>query len=804
LRVEADLAAGRHGEVVPELQRLVDRHPWREHLHAQLMLALYRSGRQADALETYRRAREVLVEELGIEPGSELHELHQKILDHAPALDLPVRVAGRRTALPVPPNRTIGREREVAVLVERIRADSARLITLTGPGGVGKTRLALETARAAEADFDDGAAFVPLAAVSRPRDVAPAMMGALGSVPLAGESAEQAVERFLAAKRLLLVVDNCEHLPGAAPFIGGLPLTCPGLTVLATSREPLHVQAEQRHPVPPLALPGAGADPAAGSAVALFHERARAHVPELDLGADARAVADICRRLDGLPLAIELAAARCELLSPAELVERLDGALGPGPRDAPSRHQTLRATIDWSYDLLDDVERECLARFAAFSGGATLDAAEIITGAGIETLDRLVAKSLLVRRQVSGRSRLGMLETVRAYAAERFAHATDADVVRERHYRFFRALAGRHASREAVVGPNRPEHLARLDDDVGNLLAALEWAADRDTAEPLLALCALFGEYCLGRGRFADAVTWGQKALELPGAEREPELCVRVLCLMGWALWPLGRSAEIPRVRAEARALAEAEQDPALLSQVLLETAAGISFAGEYEAASALADAALPYAEATGDPGQLAMVAWARALAEADPAALTGRVERAAALLDEAGNAFHLAAMYHVVGNRALNGGSDRAALEYCRRAVPLVRELESTYELLLLSGNLGLAELLNGGTEAAGRAFRAQLELVRELGVLPAAFQGLRGVAAVTAVRGDLDRAARLAGAAAAHRYGENPLPVDARVGADFLEPARDRLSADAWDAAACEGEALSFEEAIAFALDE
>ena len=226
-RVEADLGAGRHAELVAELRQLTSRHPWRERLHGQLMLALYRSGRQAEALEAYRRAREVLVEQLGIDPGTELQELNQAILVHDRALEAPRATVSaafdRRRALSAPPNRTIGRGREVAAIGEQLRAGSVRLLTLTGPGGVGKSRLALEVARLVEADFADGAHVVSLDAVQRPQDVAAAMVESLGVIPLAGESPEQAIGRFLAGKHLLLVLDNCARAGRRAAhcFIGG-------------------------------------------------------------------------------------------------------------------------------------------------------------------------------------------------------------------------------------------------------------------------------------------------------------------------------------------------------------------------------------------------------------------------------------------------------------------------------------------------------------------------------------------------------------------------------------------------------
>jgi predicted ATPase len=299
-----------------------------------------------------------------------------------------------------------------------------------------------------KADFVDGAYFVSLAALHGSEDVPVEVVKTLAIVVLSGESAGLAAERFLAGKHLLLVLDNLEHVLAAAPFIGRLLDACPTLKVLATSREPLGLHAEERYPVSPLALPArATPDDAAAlagvGAVALFCARARARDPDFDLdAANAPAVAEICRRVDGLPLAIELAAARCGLLSPDEIAQRLDdtlGALGSGARDAPARQQTL------------DAEKQCFAHFAVFAGGATLQATEAITHAGLDTLDGLVAKNLLVLRQdAHPPSRLGMLETVRAYATERLAAAADEHAVRERHYLHYLALAQRHGTERAL------------------------------------------------------------------------------------------------------------------------------------------------------------------------------------------------------------------------------------------------------------------------------------------------------------------------------------------------------------------
>jgi predicted ATPase/class 3 adenylate cyclase len=545
--------------------------------------------------------------------------LFQIVADNLP-VDFPPLGAGAASpeqsggagALPPSPNTTIGREDDVGTIAERLRIGGVRLLTLTGPGGVGKTRLGLEAARAARAQFDDGARFVSLAAVRRPGDVPSAIVAALAVLPVSGETPGQAVARFLSAKRLLLVLDNFEHVLPAAGFVSDLLTACPSLTVLATSREGLALHSEECYPVPPLAVPEPGGryapdELASVAAVALFCERARARDPEFELSAaaSAPAVADICRRVDGLPLAIELAAARCGLLSPGEIAERLDGALGAlgaGARDAPARQRTLRATIDWSHDLLSDAEKVCFARLAVFAGGATVEAAETIAGADLDLLDRLVAKSLLVRRrQADARTRLLMLETIRAYATERLTAADDEQTIRERHYDYFLALAQRHGTDRALWGVSGRKHLAQLDAENDNLHAALEWAVGQASAEHALAMCAALGWYWPIRDRYLDAVEWSDRALSLPGADGHPALCVRALCIKAWTLWPLGRGAEQPAVMAEAEAIARALADPVILSQVLQTRAAHEGSAGRLDAAGTLSDEALSCASAAGD-----------------------------------------------------------------------------------------------------------------------------------------------------------------------------------------------------------
>jgi predicted ATPase/DNA-binding SARP family transcriptional activator len=774
LRLDADLAAGRHAELVGELRQLTELHPLRERLHAQLMTALYRGGRQAEALEAYRAARAVLVEELGIEPGAELQEVHRAVLAQDPEIAAPRR--DRR--LPAPPNRTVGREGDLAELAERLRA--ARLLTLTGPGGVGKTRLALEAARAAEGEFADGARFVSLVATQRPEDVPAAVVAALAISPLPGESAAGAAERFLAGRRLLLVADNFEHVLAAAPFVGGLLDACPGVTVLATSRERLALQAEERYPVAPLGDDG----------VTLFAERARAVDPAFELG-DGEAVADICRRVDGLPLAIELAAARCGLLSPAEIAARLDTALGEGARDLPTRQRTLSSTIAWSHDLLTDEERQAFARFAVFAGSPDIEAAEAVTEADLDTLDRLVAKSLLVRRRSPGSpTRLAMLETIRAFARERLEASGAAEAVRERHFRHCLALAEQHGTERALWGADHQRHVTQLDASLDDLHSALDWAVGRGAAGPAAALCAALRWYWWIRDRSDDALEWVERVLRLPGVEAHADPYVRMLCTKGWVMWVLGRREAQTAVMDEAESAARALGAPVLLARVL--EARANQDAAFTETDDPRLDEALALARAAGDEWATAMVLRAGVLAAKSLDELRTRVGPAAALLEQVGNLNHLASVLASAAYTALGHGADDDASAYVARAMTVAERLDIPHLWMLVHGNDAVAALFTGEFDAARRGFREELRLCRELDFLPFVNEGLRGLAALAVTDGDAGRAARLRAAAEAHRYGQPVDPVDRRMEERFFAALPDSE----------EGRALNLEDAIAYAL--
>ncbi len=383
-RIDADLQLGRHAELIGELEALLAAQPTRERVASQLMIALYRCERQAAALEVYQRTRACLAEELGLEPGLALRSLQARILDQSlPLSDSDLGTVRTVAAPPFPATPTIGRQRELAQIGQLVHEADARLVTLVGPGGVGKTRLAITVAHALASSFADGACWVELAGVSRSDDVAAAVLRALSVTPTPGEGPADALRRYLATRELLLVIDNFEHVLDAAPLVSELHATCRRVTVLVTSREALEVAAEHRMVVSPLALPPATPDTTltdveAAPASALFLAAARRRDAAFVVtGRNAPTVAQICKRLDGLPLALEIAAGRTELVSIDELaagIESLIDGAGTGSRDAPARQRTVHATVEWSYRLLDNQTRGVFENFAVFAGGATLDA----------------------------------------------------------------------------------------------------------------------------------------------------------------------------------------------------------------------------------------------------------------------------------------------------------------------------------------------------------------------------------------------------------------------------------------------
>ncbi|AXB48863.1 BTAD domain-containing putative transcriptional regulator [Amycolatopsis albispora] len=523
-RIDADLGRGEHQALVAELGELVAAHPLRERLRGQLVRALHAGGRRAEALSAFEDARRTLADELGVDPSPELAAIHLDVLRAEARPEAP------RSTLPTALTSFLGRSgdlRQVSALL-----GDGRLVTLTGPGGAGKTRLAVEAAR----HWPGETCLVELAPIDT--DVAQAVLSALGlreSTFPADRPATPPADRLVAAlatRNLLLVLDNCEHLVDeAAALTARLLAACPALRVLATSREPLAITGEATWPVAPLPVAPPGAPPADAvtyPAVRLFAERAAAVRPGFTV--DERTVGDvqrICAALDGLPLAVELAAARVRSLPLGEIAVRLDDRftlLSRGDRTAAPRHRTLRAVVEWSWDLLDPEEQTLARRLSVFAGGATAAAVAAVCGAG--EIGELAEKSLV---ELGADGRYRMLETIRAFGAEKLAEAGETERLRRAHAEHFLAFA--QAAEPQIRSAEQLDWLAALDADYENLLAALRWATE---AEPELALrlVAPLCTYWWMRGRrFEGSMLCRDVALRVgpeppPGLHDEFVLCV--------------------------------------------------------------------------------------------------------------------------------------------------------------------------------------------------------------------------------------------------------------------------------------
>ncbi|MDN3355003.1 BTAD domain-containing putative transcriptional regulator [Actinomadura sp. DC4] len=540
--IEARLTLGRAD--VAELQALVAAHPLRERLRGQYMRGLCAAGRQADALATYEDARRTLADELGVDPSPELREAHLSVLRGAPSRARPAARTNLRARL----TSFIGREEEIDRVAKLL--DQNRLVTLTGPGGAGKTRLAVESADRLAERMPGGVWLAELAPLGDPAEVPQALLSALGlreralmgNIRGTAPAVTDPVGRLLAAlagERLLIVLDNCEHLIDACARIADRILAhCPGVRVLATSREALGITGETLCPVPPLGFPAAGTveDVLDYPAVRLLAERAAAVRPGFTVDTDLDAVLAICRRLDGMPLAIELAAARLRTMTATQIAGRLDDRfrlLTGGSRTALPRHQTLRAVVDWSWDLLDEPEHVLLRRMSVFSGGATLESIEEVCGCDVfDALIGLVEKSLVI---VDGAGRYRMLETIRAYSADRLSRAGEARSIRRAHAHHFLELA--ETAEPMLRTREQLRWIHRLATEYDNLHSALRWAIDVRDAALAVRYVAALGWYWFLRGRRIEGEQLAAEAVAVPG---EGPAQARALACMYWLLGSIG------------------------------------------------------------------------------------------------------------------------------------------------------------------------------------------------------------------------------------------------------------------------
>ena len=578
-RFDAGLTLGQHDQLIGELEAFAAAEPLRERTRAQLMLALYRSGRQAEALRSYEEHRAYLSGELGVVPSASLQELERQIVQQSPELDwqavghhMPAsghwsdaisarqehREASpgedrRRGNIPRRPTSFIGRGSDVDVVARSVR--EGRLVTLTGVGGVGKTRLALEVADDLACDFEVGSWLCELSAAHDAEDVAQVLEATLRVASRAGSTPEDRVAEFLKDKEVLLVLDNCEHLVDVVGrFVTALVRDCPDVRFLVASRESLAIDGEQIWPVRPLPVPhGLLAVDAlqAIESIRLFEMRARAASPAFLIDQDnAEAVAELCRQVDGIPLAIELAAARTTSMSPREIVEHLGGrfeVLARKSQSGEARHQTLWQTIDWSYSLLNSDERTLFERLSVYPGTFEASALSIVAGseepngwAVRETLASLVTKSMVDASSVDGTTRFQMLETLRHFARDRLENSRDADKWRRRHAEFYASLA--EEARPGLEGPDELPWRSRIHTELDNLRAAVGWAldeardfSDRELAVRIVAALAYeaAADMSAGIGRWAARTSeW----VEAYGSDRQ----AAVLAAAAWDAYAHG------------------------------------------------------------------------------------------------------------------------------------------------------------------------------------------------------------------------------------------------------------------------
>jgi len=761
VRLEALSRLGRNDDVLGEALALARDHPLRERLQGVAMLALYRAGRQTEALDRYLDVRRRLDDELGLEPSVELRTLHLRILQQDPELESSVPPSEAVSVLPVPPNPLVGRERDLDALAALLSRRDVRLLVLTGAGGSGKTRLAFAAARQAASSFANGAVIVELAPLRDPGLVLPTIASAMAVTEVPGQAPLDTLAAAVGNRELLLVLDNVEHLRSATPALVELLARAPRLVLLVTSRAVLHLTGEHVFPVSPL-------DDAA--AVQLFEQRARALQSDFELTVENESVVrEICRRVDGLPLAIELAAARIRSLTPRDLLERLERrltVLTGGPHDLPARQQTLRETIDWSVGLLRDDERDALARLSVTRAGATVEAAESVCKTRLDVLSMLIDHHLVRRTLTKGGSRLSLLETIHEYAAELLAaDPADADRTRARLAAWCLALAN-----EAEGQLSRDQQtmwLDLLENEHDNLRAALDHLDSTGAAEQLT-LAVSLSRYWYVRGHLAEGRARLEHALAASARQAPAQRRRACTAVASFALLQ-GDHAAAVRFADEALAAAREEDDPRFVANALSNLGAILLAAGDRNRAEPTLEEAVSRARAAGD-------------------------ERIAA------------PAINNLGDFALTVGDYERAEPLFRESLDLLRARGDTTNVARSLFNNGAVDLMLGRVADAAERFHESLALCRMTGNHEDTAWSLLGLAAMNLANGEGERGAMLLGAARAvlTEMGADFKPFERHLDEVTEERSRKLLGTAGHEAALRAGAAMTLDEALDLAARE